>query len=636
MVATVGEYMRCLREQSYPELFSDACMAALNSVWQKYADQEASEVILEIPMGEAPCTADYSICIQTPEGETDEYWLEMDYDAYAEVIPGGEIPACVFADAKRLRPDRENPAFYRTVLVQVAGERLAARITPSLKRVVSLLAGRCEMLFQIGSMRARGEAESIRVYTEDMSRKDILAFLKDLKWQGNPEMLDEFLAKWETHSRKFILSFDLFEDRISERIGINFGPRSMGFRTVGCLLEDLEQAGYLLSAKRTAIGRWLRAYPQMEPVVQNDLSHVKFTVQNGNIIAAKAYLRQSGRRIHPEAPALSHPLQMNLELTTKCPLHCPQCYVELNTGREMPLDTALYWLRNAAENGVHMVNLSGGETLCYPHLIPVIEECTRLKMQSAVALSGAGADEQKLAALIEAGVDEIYISLNGSTEEVNRRTRDGYAAAIRALTLLQKVRFAHTGVNWVMHRSNADDFTEMIALCERYDVERLVILGFKPDSAGALPDYPKAEQLREVAGIVKRYTGKLMIQAESCFSQLRALIYSGFFGNRNRGLFRGCGAGRDGISVTAEGRLTPCRHLDMEEEGSSIREYWENSETLKQLRRLDSHPEGACAECMLNRYCLPCVEVGRKLHQRLAFRMEECPLAPDIQGSASI
>ena len=51
MVATVGEYMRCLREQSYPELFSDACMAALNSVWQKYADQESSEVILEIPMG---------------------------------------------------------------------------------------------------------------------------------------------------------------------------------------------------------------------------------------------------------------------------------------------------------------------------------------------------------------------------------------------------------------------------------------------------------------------------------------------------------------------------------------------------------------------------------------------------------
>jgi hypothetical protein len=54
---------------------------------------------------------------------------------------------------------------------------------------------------------------------------------------------------------------------------------------------------------------------------------------------------------------LPAPWQMNLELTTKCPLHCPQCYVYLNNGREMPLETALYWIRDAAEAGVQHVNL---------------------------------------------------------------------------------------------------------------------------------------------------------------------------------------------------------------------------------------------------------------------------------------
>ena len=72
------------------------------------------------------------------------------------------------------------------------------------------------------------------------------------------------------------------------------------------------------------------------------------------------------------------PLQMNLELTTKCPLHCPQCYVSLNTGREMPLETALYWIRDAASCGVRSVNLSGGETLCYPYLTELIKECRKL------------------------------------------------------------------------------------------------------------------------------------------------------------------------------------------------------------------------------------------------------------------
>ena len=50
------------------------------------------------------------------------------------------------------------------------------------------------------------------------------------------------------------------------------------------------------------------------------------------------------------------PLQMNLELTTKCPLHCPQCYVSLNTGKELPLETALSALRDGAACGVRLVN----------------------------------------------------------------------------------------------------------------------------------------------------------------------------------------------------------------------------------------------------------------------------------------
>ena len=85
------------------------------------------------------------------------------------------------------------------------------------------------------------------------------------------------------------------------------------------------------------------------------------------------------------------PLQMNLELTQVCPLQCPQCYV-VSGARHMERDLALQRIREAAAFGVRHINLSGGETLCYPYLSDLIRECgaeveiERLDDHSAVLL----------------------------------------------------------------------------------------------------------------------------------------------------------------------------------------------------------------------------------------------------------
>ena len=55
---------------------------------------------------------------------------------------------------------------------------------------------------------------------------------------------------------------------------------------------------------------------------------------------------------------------MNIELTTRCPLRCPQCYCTLTGGKNIDLNTAIYWIKEGASLGVKEVMLSGGETLC--------------------------------------------------------------------------------------------------------------------------------------------------------------------------------------------------------------------------------------------------------------------------------
>lgn len=632
--ATVAEYMECLRTQSYQELFSEECIVALDNIKKRCGNIHASQVILEIPVYDAgeiatnPGCADYSIAIETPDDIAREYWLEMDYRDYA-LAEGGEIPASFFYHGGSLKPelnDETGDTFYSTVLPRLLDEETAGALTPGLREAVKALKGRSSGVFQIGAMLARGENKSLRVETEKLRRTKLIEYLKELNWAGDTGWLDAFLRTWVPSSGRFILGFDLSGEGISKKIGIEISGRSKRYEATEILLDTLVKEGFLSLKKRDALCRFIRTAPQVDPLIQNDISHCKFVILDNKIIQVKAYLRQSGLFLSEEAPALKHPWHMNLELSDQCPLSCPQCYVNLNRGREMSLETAFYWLRDAAGYGISTVSLSGGETLSYPYLDEVIGECKRLGLAANVALSGIYLDRERLERLIAAGVSEIYISLNGSTGEIHSLSRDGFEYAISALKLLKESEFPDICINWVMHHSNTQDFPDMIKLCEAYGVKMLIILGFKPDSSGQLSDFPTADDMRYVADIVKGYQGEMFIDAEPCYSQLRALIHQGHLWNTNTGLLRGCGAGRDSVSVTCEGKLTPCRHLDTEEGWTSIKDYWEQSEYLDILRKIHDKPEGKCSSCRFNKNCLPCVATLYKLHGRTAFESPECGL----------
>lgn len=324
--------------------------------------------------------------------------------------------------------------------------------------------------------------------------------------------------------------------------------------------------------------------------------------------------------------AYSSPDQINLELTTRCPLRCPQCYCELSGGKDMPPDTALYWLEEAARNHVSTVNLSGGETMLYPDLEKLVETCSRLGMESNIAISGYGASRERLRRLIDCGVSRIFVSLNGSTEEINSLSRDGYELAVDALRTLQEMHYGKTFINWVMHSHNTADFPNLIRLAETYGAAAVAVMVFKPDAAYQRKSMPCPEQIRWMAELIRKYQGPIEIVVESCFSQLRALLGDSYFVNPNRGIAKGCGAGRDGISVSVDGRLTPCRHLPIEESFETIREYWESSDVLRQLREVENAMEEPCRSCRYHRFCLPCMAVSWKMKGKLCMGEESCGL----------
>ena len=628
----VKDFIAYFKRQSYPNLFSTECTEKLHNIEEKYGNIHCLSIIQEVVLTNEERTSDYSIQVEVDETQkgdgVNEYWYELDWEAYK----AKDVPPCYFIDASAVKSGMDNSSFYKNALVALAGAERATNLSGMLEKCVSLLNGKCPYLYQIGAMNAREQMDRIRIFTQDMKKEDILSYLKSLDWTGDAEKLEEMLSYWEPYSdhKMFIIDFDVFSNHISEKIGINFGTKNKRYKTVETFLNALVDSGLCLKAKRDDIFRWNRAYPSAAPFMLNDISHFKLPFSGGKILGAKAYLRQTAVNIAPYYRAYETPLLMNLELTTRCPLHCPQCYCDLTYGKDLDFGKALYWIREAAAERVKTVNLSGGETLCYPHLTELVSECARLGLESNIALSGAFATKEKLEELITAGVNGIFVSLNGSTELLNSKTRDGYQLALSTLQLLKELHFPNVCINWVMHSYNAADFPNMISLAQDYDVKEITVMVFKPNSAHELPSLPNEEQMRTLAKIIKTYKGPLKITVENCFSQMRALVNEHYLANLNTGIQKGCGAGRDGISINVDGTITPCRHLEFPEEYLSIRDYWYHSPVLRILRGVEDSIEAPCSNCSYKRNCLPCAAVNAKMKGRIAFGDKTCPLGKEL------
>lgn len=325
--------------------------------------------------------------------------------------------------------------------------------------------------------------------------------------------------------------------------------------------------------------------------------------------------------------SLPIPEIMNIELTTRCPLRCPQCYCDLHQGKDIPKEVALKYLEQAACLGIPYINLSGGETLVYPHLGELLQFTSARGLNSAIAISGWGFDKGKLVELKNAGVGEIYVSLNGSTEEINAKSRDGYQLAINALQLLTEDQQVDYYINWVARNDNVEDFPNLVSLGQRFGVKAIIILEQKPDASYVMQATLSRDNFLLLANYLKKHNQQQMnIAVEPCFSPLRAYIYNSYLLNRNVGVNKGCGAGRNAMALDVDGNLIPCRHLLYPERYDSIEDYWWHSDVLNKLRSFEDYREEPCQSCYLNKNCISCRAVADKVERNLFSGNNYCPV----------
>ncbi|HEV3395247.1 MAG TPA: radical SAM protein, partial [Xanthobacteraceae bacterium] len=133
------------------------------------------------------------------------------------------------------------------------------------------------------------------------------------------------------------------------------------------------------------------------------------------------------------APAADPPKPLGLlaELTHRCPLGCPYCSNPLKLDPRVDELDAAAWarvFREAAALGVLQVHLSGGEPAARRDLVEITAAARQAGLYANLITSAVGLTEKTLAALADAGLDHVQISIQDS-EEASADRIAGYEGA---------------------------------------------------------------------------------------------------------------------------------------------------------------------------------------------------------------
>lgn len=300
---------------------------------------------------------------------------------------------------------------------------------------------------------------------------------------------------------------------------------------------------------------------------------------------------------------LHRPLGLLAELTHRCPLGCPYCSNPLALDRrsdELDTETWARVFREAAALGVLQVHLSGGEPGARRDIVDLVRAAHDAPLYTNLITSGVGLSKDTLAALYDAGLDHVQISIQDS-DAAGADKVAGYDGAYARKNALahHAVRLGlPLTVNVVVHRANIERIEPMVeqALAlgaRRIEIAHVQYYGWAlPNRAALMPTRDQVEAaVKTVERLRDRHHGRIVIDA----------VVPDYYARFPKPCVGGWG--RRSLNVTPAGRVLPC-HAAESIPGLdfwSVREHaldeiWSASPAFNAFRGNDWMKE-PCASC---------------------------------------
>lgn len=180
------------------------------------------------------------------------------------------------------------------------------------------------------------------------------------------------------------------------------------------------------------------------------------------------------------------PKIMQIEITSICPLHCPQCYTDDLKSNVMDVEQYFRIIEEAKNIGVGAITLLGGEPFTHPHICEMINALDKTGIIGGTYTSGYGLNDDVISTLKNVkNPFYLFLSLNGSTKQVHELSRDEFNLTFNSMKYLKEQHVDYI-INWVARHDNIGDLCNVITLSKMYGAKYLNVVCNKINTYGVV------------------------------------------------------------------------------------------------------------------------------------------------------
>lgn len=305
------------------------------------------------------------------------------------------------------------------------------------------------------------------------------------------------------------------------------------------------------------------------------------------------------------------PSLISWNLTRRCNLRCPHCYLSAGKKEEDELSTAecLGLLDEMKALGTEMVILTGGEPLLRKDIYDLASAASERDMWVVMGTNGVLLDDRVAQKMLECGVKGVGISIDSVEPEKHDAFRggpDAWRYSMRALDVA-KANGLEVLVQTTVMEMNRDEIPRIIELARdkgawSFNLYFLVQTG-RGQEMNDLDAASTEALLSDLVDVQEQY--KPMLVRSKCAPQFKRIAYERGVAGLDSG---GCMAGTQYCRITPSGDVTSCPYMTVvagNVRQQSFTDIWQSSPVLRALR----DPEklgGRCGSCEYRELCGGC------------------------------
>ena len=306
---------------------------------------------------------------------------------------------------------------------------------------------------------------------------------------------------------------------------------------------------------------------------------------------------------------------LQFELSSRCNERCIHCYIpndKKNHGFDMPTAKVKSVIDEfAAMGGIH-VTLSGGEAFLHKDIIDIARYCREKDLKISILSNLISLKDDQIKALKEVNLSLIQVSLYSMDPDIHDFITTVKGSFEKTKASIEKLVAADIPIqiSCPIMKANRAGYTKVLDSAQKLKLKAqtdYIMMARSDLDTGNLANRLSLEETEELLRDIIEHD---ILYREETLQQLPITDEIKF--NLERFMKQPvCGVGYDNCCITANGDVYPCAGWQDYVLGNvykqTLKAIWEESERVKELRKITQASFPQCLECEARDYCARCL-----------------------------